>query len=356
MKKIYRKIIYFFFFFLYGKVLSKKINKKKFKNKILIKKLPYKSGPISKLYIIKKGRIFTDCNTNVAYISENKIIPQISYQQNKDTISSVKFNSTLKHGTPKFKKYLNGKVFSLVQGASGNNYWHWLFDILPKIEILHQNKYLKKINYFYIPNINNFVLETCKIFGIKESQLINSQRYKHIHADEIYAFEHLYLKKGMFQKQFKNIPVWITNFLNKKFLKFKKKFKCSNKVYIDRSDSKFSHFKIYNQKSIIEYLRKKGFKTYKLSKLNIFKQIYLFNSAKVILGLHGAGFANLSFCKPKTKVYEILTKKESDRLAVKTICKHLKIKHTKIITSSGKNQKNSLFNVFVDLNKIKKIF
>ena len=75
MKKIYRIIIYLFFFFLYGKVLSEKINKKKFKNKILIKKLPYKSGPISKLYIIKKGRIFTDCNTNVAYISENKIIP-----------------------------------------------------------------------------------------------------------------------------------------------------------------------------------------------------------------------------------------------------------------------------------------
>ena len=356
MKKIYRKIIYLFFFFLYGKVLSRKINKKKFKNKILIKKLPYKPGPIHKLYIIKKGRIFTDCNTNVAYISENKIIPQISYQQNKDTISSVKFNSTLKHGTPKFKKYLNGNVFSLVQGASGTNYWHWLFDILPKIEILHQNKYLKKVNYFYIPNINNFVLETCKIFGIKESQLINSQSYKHIQADEIYAFEHLYLKKGMFQKQFKNIPVWVTNFLNKKFLKFKKKFKCSNKVYIDRSDSKFSHFKIHNQKNIIDYLRKKGFKTYKLSKLNFFKQIYLFNSAKIILGPHGAGFANLSFCKPKTKVYEILTKKESSRLVVKTICKHLKLKHTKIIVSNTGYQKNSPFNVFVDINKIKKIF
>ena len=88
----------------------------------------------------------------------------------------------------------------MVQGASGNNYWHWLFDILPKIEILHKNKYLKKINYFYIPNISSFVLETCKIFGIKESQLINSQSYKHIQADEIYAFEHLYLKNGMFQK------------------------------------------------------------------------------------------------------------------------------------------------------------
>ena len=92
------------------------------------------------------------------------------------------------------------------------------------------------------------------------------------------------------------------------------------------------------------------------SKLNIFKQIYLFNSAKVILGPHGAGFANLSFCKPKTKVYEILTKNESGRLAIKTICKHLKLKHTKIIAFNTRYQKNSPFNVFVDINKIKKIF
>ena len=46
------------------------------------------------------------------------------------------YNSTLSSGTNKFKNKYKGTVFSAVQGSSGNNYWHWLFDILPKIEIL----------------------------------------------------------------------------------------------------------------------------------------------------------------------------------------------------------------------------
>ena len=34
-------------------------------------------------------------------------------------------------------------------------------------------------------------------------------------------------------------------------------------------------------------------------------QVKTFNNAKIIVGLHGAGFANLSFCEPNTKVIEI---------------------------------------------------
>ena len=44
------------------------------------------------------------------------------------------------------------------------------------------------------------------------------------------------------------------------------------------------------------------FGIFKLSKLNIFDQISLFNSAKLVVGLHGAGFANVMFCKKNTKI------------------------------------------------------
>ena len=36
-------------------------------------------------------------------------------------------------------------------------------------------------------------------------------------------------------------------------------------------------------------------------------QINLYNSAKKIAGLHGAGFANICFCNPGTKVIEFKT-------------------------------------------------
>ena len=44
---------------------------------------------------------------------------------------------------------------------------------------------------------------------------------------------------------------------------------------------------------------------FKLTKLSFFEKIYLFKNAEIIVGAHGAGFSNLIFCKPKTKVIEI---------------------------------------------------
>ena len=66
----------------------------------------------------------------------------------------------------------------------------------------------------YVPDINNFILETLECYGITKNKLINSKKYKHIFADEVYALEHLYLKKGAFNRAFENIPKWIIIFLN----------------------------------------------------------------------------------------------------------------------------------------------
>lgn len=347
MKFIYKKIISLFFFIVYGKI---KIYKKSTSN-IFLKKIYIDLNKSIDLYVLKKSRIYTDCHTNVAYISENFIIPKISYQQNKNVVSSVKFNSSLKYGTPKFKKYFKGNIFSLLQGSSGSNYWHWLYDIMPKIELLYKNDYLRKIDFFYVPDVNKFIIETFKLYGIKKNQLINSKDFKHIVADQIYVFEHLYIKEGNFVNAFEKIPKWIPFLLNRKFLKLKKKFKCSKKIFIDRSDSKFIHFKIINYKETKKFFKKKGFEFYKLSKLSFLKQVYLFYHADIIVGAHGAGFANLAFCKKKTRVYEFLPKKESYRSGYKKISNFLKLKHSKIIT---KNE--PLFGINVDTKLINNIF
>lgn len=347
MKIIYKKIIYLFFFIIYGKI---RVQKKSTKT-IFIKKISLDSNQSVNLYILKNCRIFTDCHTNVAYISENLIIPKVSYQQNKNIVSSVKFNSSLKYGTPKFKKYFKGNIFSLLQGSSGSNYWHWLYDIMPKIEILYKIGYLKKIDFFYVPDVNRFILETLKLYGINKNQLINSKYFKHIEADQIYAFEHLYIKEGNYVNAFQKTPKWIPIFLNKKFLNLKKRFKCSKKIFIDRSDSKFVHFNIINYKETKNFFKKKGFKFYKLSKLPFLKQVYLFNHANIIVGAHGAGFANLAFCKKNTRVYEFLPMNESYRSGYKKISNYLKLSHYKIIT---KNEPS--FGINVDIKLINSIF
>lgn len=328
MKFFYKITLKKVFDIIYGKV--KKLREKNNQANLKIIDLKFHKKTY-KFYEIEKGRIYTDCNTNVAYITQNNQLTNFSFQQNKNRISSFDHNFVLKYGTPKIKKKVKGNVLSLVQGASGNNYWHWLFDLLPKVEILNANNKINNFDYFYIPNLNRYIIDTLKVYGIKKYQLINSRQFKHLEADKIFFLESIYLKKGHFQKQFENIPKIIVKTIRKKFLKYKNKKFNYKKIFIDRSDSKFSHYQLYNNDMIIKKLRKKKFGVYKLSTLSIFDQISLFNSSKLVLGLHGAGFANVIFCKKKTKIYEILRRNEIRRNAIKTISNLAGLKHKKIV-------------------------
>ena len=343
MFNIYKKILNYFFNAIYGNVKLGTLKQ------ILIENRKYKSFLNFKLYIIENGRIFTDCHTNVAYIKNNLIIPKISYQQNKDKISNINHNSVLKKGTPKFIKYFNGNIFSLVQGASGENYWHWIFDIIPKLEIMSENKLLHKFDYFYVPKRSKFVIETFKFFKINLNKIIISKDFKHIRGDKIYAMEHLYLKMGGFHNQFKNMPKWIPLILRKKFLKNKNKKSKKIKLFIDRSDSIYSRFNVINNDQFKNFLKLKKYKSYKLSKLNLNRQISLFKSSRSVLGPHGAGFANILFCNPGTKIFEILTNDSYQRPAIKTLCNHLNLIHCKIILPKKKSNKiNFKDGIYID--------
>jgi len=51
-------------------------------------------------------------------------------------------------------------------------------------------------------------------------------------------------------------------------------------------------------------MNKNGFENVRLSDLHFADQVQLFYQADYIVGLHGAAFANLVFCRPNTKVLE----------------------------------------------------
>ena len=49
----------------------------------------------------------------------------------------------------------------------------------------------------------------------------------------------------------------------------------------------------------------KNYTFIKLHNLKFIDQVQLFANAESIVGLHGGGFANIAFCKAKTKVIEL---------------------------------------------------
>ena len=344
---IYKFIISKLFQIIYGKIVFLNQND----NDVKIKEVNKEENNY-KFIEINNGRIFTDYIEHVAVINKNQIIDFVSYQQVKGEFKDPKFNVVIKKGTPKFKKKFNGKVFSLVQGASGNNnYFHWMFDILPRLIILEKFYNFNDINFFYCPQIKPWQLSTLSIFNIGNDKLINSNLYRHIQADKILAVSHPWYSKGLILNEAKNLPSWIINEIAFKFEKYGKKFECNDKIFIDRRESKYNHCQIINDEEIKTYLKSKGFAVYKVGELNFFEQIYLFQNAKIVIGAHGAAFTNLIFCKENTKVLDIIPENHPNTVD-ETIAK-VKNLNFKFIRTKELNEKERVNgDIFLSVNEM----
>ncbi len=337
IKKISQKIFKTFFqkifIFLHGKIKETHNLDHLEVKKITVNNIKSDINPEKdyKIYEIKNGRIYTDTIQNVAIIKNNFLIPDISFQQVEGELKTINFNSVLRQGTPRLKKKFNGTVLSLVQGASGNNYFHFLFDIIPRLNLCEEIYSLDKIDFFYVPGTFEWQKKILKTFGIREDKLINSKIFRHIVANKIIAVDHPWYHKGIFQDELKNIPSWIVFWLRDKFLSMALKFENSKKIFIDRSDSKYKHCQLQSNNEIINFLKKKGFKSYRLSELDFFEQIYLFKNAEFIIGPHGAFVTNLIFCEPNTKVIEIIPESHQN-MTTSRLSHILKLNHKRITT------------------------
>ncbi len=351
-KFIYKQLIKYLFFLLYGKIsISNNLENSvqiQTLNKSKIKKFNKKNY---KICIIKNGRICTDGVEQVAYISENKIIKNFSYTQIKGNLVSPNKNFVINRGTPYFLKKFNGVVLSLVQGASGNhNYFHWMFDILPKIKIVTSYYNIKDIDYFYMPEIQNYQKKILDKLGIKKIKFINSNKYKHIQASQIIVPEHPWYFKGKIYEDVNKLPKWIINWLRSSFLKKFNSKSNVGKLFIDRSESKYNHCKLINNNKVIYELKKKSFKIIQVGRLSFKEQIRLFSNAKIIIGPHGAAFTNLVFCRPGTKIIEIKPNNRPNNY--KIISKINKLNYKQLVTPIISNKNDVEGDTYINPKKI----
>jgi capsular polysaccharide biosynthesis protein len=347
IKLYYKSIISKTFENIHGKIRVKK-NSSSLADILQVKDPFFRSFENKKynIYKVKKARIFTDNNENVAVIKNNILISKSSFQQINGKLQPAKYNSVIKKGTPSLIKKFSGTILNLAQGGSGNNYFHFFFDIIPKIYLIHRI-IKKKINFYYVSSPKKWQIKIYKILGINENKLINSSRNKHIFADEIISLDHPWYPKGNFQDQVKKIPEWVILINRKIFLKKSKKFKCSKRIFIDRSSSRFNHCQIFNQNETNKWLKKNNLDSYKPEKFSLEKQIYLFNKASIIVGAHGAAFTNIIFCKPGTKIIEIIPSNHPNRKCER-ISKILKLKYFRIVTKPDNSNKNFPYRIHLE--------
>ena len=358
LQKIFKKISYGVFLKIYGSIENSIENNKD--NRIKVKLINIDKELSYKVYIISNGRLYTDRIHDTAAILDNKIIEGPSFQFRQ--ITNPKVNSKLRNeinygrypntpniiinsktrnnivfskGTPRKLRNLNGSVLSLLTGGGGNNnYWHWLFDVLPRFGLCSRTINLNEIDYFLLPSLlKKFQRETLDCLNIPKHKRISSEKFRHIKAKELIMTDHPLVTSGNATKDNLNIPNWIILWLKDNFLNpdiiINKKIK--NKIYMDRGDTISNHLPqrlISNEDEIKKYLLKNNFIFVKLHETKFREQINLFHNAECIVGLHGAGFVNVVFCKPGTKIIELRSLNTGD--TVKNLSKKNNLNYSSI--------------------------
>ena len=359
LQKIFKNLFHIIFKLLYGKIIYVSDNLSSNNVSISDVKDPNIktfNDKIYRIYRIKNGRIYSDNVENVAIIDENKIIDNISYQQVQGNLVFANRNVCLQKGTPRIKHKFKGRVLSLAQGASGlSNYYHWLFDLLPKIKLYSEVYNLNELDYLYAGNLQDFQTESLVPLGLDKLKIIDSLNYRHIQADEIICTDHPNYYKGFIENKSKDIPAWTVKWLKDTYLKHAKKFKCNDKIFIDRSSSQSKHCQFINYNEILDFLTEMGFSKYKTENLNFFEKIYLFHNANFIIGAHGAGFANLAFCKKGTKVIEVRPKNRTNSLYGR-ISEINNLDYNLVTTKVIDKSETIHGDIKLDLNELKKYF
>tara|TARA_Y100001970_G_C14216487_1_gene849973 strand:- start:31 stop:1125 length:1095 start_codon:yes stop_codon:yes gene_type:complete len=308
LKKIYKKIIYNLFFLFYKKPKNLiSINDEK---DIIFKEVKKSSGQTYRVILIKNARIYTDRIHDTAIIHKDRLVKEASFQHRKTEKQTIVFdipesNKVLRIGTPRILKKFNGKVLSLLTGGGGNDkYFHWLFDVLPRLEICNDFLDYNKFDYYLVPDYKfSYQIETLKLLGISSEKIINSSKIKHLTSSEIYVTDHPNVKKEYDQLIWQP-PLWTINWLREVFINKTQKKVFPEKFYIDRSDTDSTNRTINNEDEVKETLKKKGYEFIKISELDYLDEVCLFNSAKEIVGLHGSGLSNLVYCNKDVKVIE----------------------------------------------------
>lgn len=181
-------------------------------------------------------------------------------------------------------------VASLVADCQ-SNYFHWLFDVLPKLHLLRKADV--KVEKFYIDNSKKFQRESLSLLGIEQDQIISSSEHPIISASTL-AVTSFFLTYSY--------PRWVFDFIRETFLP-KPPPSNHKRVYISRADARVRH--VANESALTALLEKEGFVIMELERLSFLEQIALFKGAEIVVAPHGAGLSNLVFASPGTKVIEL---------------------------------------------------
>ncbi|MCC3414668.1 MULTISPECIES: tetratricopeptide repeat protein [unclassified Microcoleus] len=240
---------------------------------------------------IPKGRAWADIATTAVITSDNKLVTDISMGCPELVITSDKLSPV---------EHIEGNVAFLSARWGGAAYFHWMFDVVTRFELLQRCGLIDTIDKFVINACDlSYEKESLNTLGIPLDKILESRYQQHFTADKLIVPSICDGASGTSK--------WKCEYLKRIFLNQdnSQNTKYSKRIYISRNRA--SYRRIVNDEEVVAYLEKIGFSTVKLEMMSVAEQAACLAAAEVVVAPHGGGLTNLVFCSPGTKVIEIFS-------------------------------------------------
>jgi capsular polysaccharide biosynthesis protein len=256
---------------------------------------------MSESFVVNLPDAYVWGSDGIVISSDLKLICDIS----REFYGGVENHRIFKQQQASPGEYIDACVALLSARSAHNNYFHWLFESLPRFHLIKQAGYTNnEIDFFLVSSTElDFQRETLEILGLPSKKIISGVEKPYLHVKELLA-----TSVPPFDGR---IQPWVCEFLRSTFLNLKpsslQKISCSltQKLYISRKRA--SKRGILNENDVIDFLEKEGFLIVHLEDLSTSEQVEIFKKSCCIISSHGAGLSNLVFCNPKSKVIEIFS-------------------------------------------------
>ncbi len=191
--------------------------------------------------------------------------------------------------------------------GSVENYYHWLFDYLPRLSFLDDHPELQKLPIFIGDNITQTQLESLTLLGIGEDRLIRVPKHRNIRLDKVLI---PYLPGRPMEKDHSprymkpNENPFAVKWLHDKFCADKIKAPGGKRYFLSRDGAKFR--RLINEEAVYAIAQRYGFEKINNTGKTLREQIEIYSQAEALLGPHGAAFANMAFMEnDTTTIFEL---------------------------------------------------
>ena len=188
-----------------------------------------------------------------------------------------------------------GTLGVLATRGGSANYYHFLFDVLPRWALIGDAGLAESVDGIYVPTETRYQRELLAISGLDKQRIVPTAKHSAVRADRLLVPSLPNVDEYM--------PPWIPRWLREQ-LPSGDLGERPRRIYVTRGSGPNTR-RLTTEEALWPELDRRGFVRIDPGTLSVQEQIDSFAAADVVVGIHGAALSNLAFSPPGVRVLEL---------------------------------------------------